>query len=66
MITIEQKDIVLTRIDDDTWKLRFGDIEMGEDTFHIRVGETITIPIPSVLVQRKSDKALLCTITGDV
>lgn len=65
MITIESKDLVITRVDNDTFKVSFGDVEMPDpDTFELKYGETITIPISSVLIDRTEDKALLCNITG--
>ena len=67
MITIEEKDIVITRISDDNFTIEIGDIEMGIDyNLSCYVGEKITIPIPGILVSRNSNKALLCKLSGDI
>lgn len=52
-IRVETVDIILTRISEHKFQLKVGDIALEEDVFDIRVLESITIPVPAMLVMRQ-------------
>lgn len=64
MVTVESKDIIITRVSDRSFNITVGDIIMDgkSDGILCGVGDTITIPIPSMLVLRKSTEAYMAKI----
>lgn len=64
MITIESKDIVITRVTENDFIFMMGDIDLNDShKLTCYVGETITIPILGMLIQRNKDKTLMCKLT---
>lgn len=64
-ITIESNELILERVGDDSFKVTLGDLDMGDtpDKVYVRVGDSIRIPIPSMLVMTSGGKRKVTKIT---
>lgn len=65
MISVEKVDLVLTRVTEDKFSISMGDIPVNPTELELYVGETMTFPIESILIQKSNNgKAIgICNIT---
>lgn len=64
MISLEDVDLILTRVTKDKFTVSLGDIPVSPTELDLYVGGTMTFPIKSILIQRNNGKAIgICNIT---
>lgn len=63
-IAIEGQELVLERTGKNTFKVTLGDLDMGvtPEKIKVRIGDSIRLYIPSILVMESAGKRKVCEI----
>lgn len=64
-IGIEEVEVVITRTDEHTINVKMGDLAGGQEDYALKVGDTVVVHIPSVLISRIDGIARTVTTKGE-